>query len=104
MPYETDVIPEKAARPIRPHDLSAYDFDVDLWLADVDDLMLFDPENPAGNVKTVAFLDRVITQVRVNGEALDGPGVTGKHLPWPVTRKIFEQVTATMKELNSPKG
>lgn len=102
MPY--DNVPEENARPIRPRDLDAYDFDVDLWLADVDDLRLFDRENPAGNVKVVYFLDRVITQVRINGEPLDGAGVTGKHIPWPVARKIFDQVGEHMKEASAPKN
>jgi hypothetical protein len=90
MPYDKDTIPTENAPALRSHDLADYKFQVDLWQADVDDLALFDTENPGGGKQTLDFLDRVVVG-----------GVRGKGIPYPVLKKLFQQIGDAMKEANS---
>ena len=90
MPYEKDAIPAENAAPLRSRDLNDYTFTIDLWNADADDLELFDTQNPAGVKQQLDFIDRAVAG-----------GVRGKGIPYPVLRKIFQQVGEAMKEANN---
>lgn len=77
-----------------------YTFTVDLNCALVDDLELFDADAKAGGIQMLDFLDRVITDVKRDGESL-GPKVRGHGIPYPELKKIFVAVGTAMKEANN---
>lgn len=97
MPY--DNIPAENAPALPP----VWDFTVDMERATIDDLEIFDPEVKTGTGVMLEFLDRVVINVKRDGESL-GSKVRGHGIPYPELRKIFEQVGAAMREQNHAKN
>ena len=101
MPYEPDTM--ETVPPLRSRDIGDYKFDIDLWLADADDLELFDLESPAGGKRNFEFLHKIITNTIIRGES-KGPGLCGHGVPYPVVKHLFEQVGEELKRLNNAKN
>ena len=97
MAYET--VPTETAPALPP----VWEFAVDLNHATIDDLVIFDPDTKTGTGMMLEFLDRVVTNVKRDGESL-GPKVRGHGVPYPELKKVFEQVGAAMREQNNAKN
>ena len=74
MPYENPPTENAPALPIRADE---WTFKFSLDAATIDDLDLFSAENSTSNKQMLDFLDRVVTDVAVQGES-QGAGVRGK--------------------------
>ena len=99
MPY--DEIPTENA-PALPVRADEWTFKFSLDAATIDDLDLFSAENSTSNKQMLDFLDRVVTDVAVQGES-QGAGVRGKGVPYACLKRLMEGVGAAMKDANDPK-
>lgn len=89
-----DNVPEENAPALPPQ---RYEYDVDPDKMTIDDLDMFDSSAATGNRQMLDFLDRVVADVKIDGQST-GPGVRGKAIPYPKLKDIFEAVGATMKD------
>ena len=99
MPYENPPTENAPALPVRADE---WTFKFSLDAATIDDLDLFSPENNTSNKQMLDFLDRVVTDVAVQGES-QGAGVRGKGVPYACLKRLMEGVGAAMKDANDPK-